>query len=565
MTQVENDCQNKNASMQVAETLDLLSGMSDLEQLEGILSGYPPTRWFTVELLPTIAQFRPHAASWGLIKATFKDLGGNTRDLEAAVDEWLSLCGPKPTASATTPAPIRPAFQPITACDLYVKDLPPLAYVVEEILPVGATLFVGRAKDGKSLAMWNLCLAVAEGGLAFGRYQAQQGDCLYLALEDGERRAKKRLIDQMQASGMTAPPSRLSLVLWDAPRLGEGLEEALNAWLDAHASAKLVVIDILEKVRPRRTKHGSVYADDYAALAPLQRLAQERGIAIVVVHHANKVKADDFRDSISGSMSLAGAADTLWVLQRLAGEADAALRITGRDIDTLDLALQFQDGFWTSLGDAEDYRLSQVAQEVIAVLRQSAKPLTPKQLAGILGVQEGTMRARVVRMAERGEVLNVGDGRYIARPAPSPVCPDPVTHVTDVTPVTEVTPITPLPQEDVPQDERPVKVGIAGDEVAEEPASAVEFQESDKGGVTLSEPLTPSMNGVYTNGDARVIGVTGVTSVTGVTARVPFIHDHHTPHGTHGAPPSVTLFPVKGCRHRHLTPDAVCRDCGEAL
>jgi hypothetical protein len=377
-------------------------------KLNVILTHYPAAQWLEPEELSILAHFRHQPpGKWAQIKLKYKEIGGNPHDLQCAVDQ---LAQSQPASNAPLGA-----FQLITARQLYAKDLPKLAYVVENILPVGATLFVGRAKDGKSLAMWNLCMAVAEGGLTLGRYPAQQGDVLYLALEDGERRAKKRLTDQMQAMGMATPPDRLSLVLWDAPRLGDGLEEALTTWLDAHSSAKLLVIDILEKVRPRRTKNGSVYQDDYLALAPLQRLAQERDIAIVIVHHVNKGKAEDFRDGISGSMSLAGAADTLWVLQRLAGEADAALRITGRDIETLDLALQFQDGFWTVLGDAEAYRMSQASKEVLEALQRAGKPMTPKQLAILLGVLEGTMRIRLVRMAERGEIINLGDGRYIPR------------------------------------------------------------------------------------------------------------------------------------------------------
>ena len=386
--------------------------LDTLGKLKVILTHFSAAEWLEPEALQVLASFRHQPpGKWAQIRLKYKEIGGSAYDLQSAVDQFL-VEQSEPQSSQTAPSA---TFQSITAPELYAKDLPPLAYIVEDILPIGATLFVGHAKDGKSLAMWNLCMAVAEGGLVFGRYPATPGDVLYLALEDGARRAKKRLTDQMQAMGITTPPSRLSLVLWDAPRLGEGLEEALTAWLEAHSSAKLLVIDILEKVRPRRTKNGSVYQDDYLALAPLQRLAQEREIAIVIVHHVNKGKAEDFRDGISGSMSLAGAADTLWVLQRLAGEADAALRITGRDVETLDLALQFRDGFWTALGDAEEYRWSQESKAVVEALRNAGRPMTPQQLAKELGVFEATMRQRLKRMAERGEVINLGDGRYIAR------------------------------------------------------------------------------------------------------------------------------------------------------
>ena len=409
------ECQYSDTYCAIKARLDAWEMWQELDtpgKLDVILTHYLAAQWLEPEELSILAHFRHMPpGKWAQIKLRYKEIGGNPHDLQCAVDLLLKI-QPFQSAPQTVPAV---AFQTITAADLYAKDLPALPFLVKDILPFGATLCIGRAKDGKSLAMWNLSMAVAEGGWAFGRYRAQQGDVLYLALEDGERRAKQRLTDQMQALGLTTPPNRLSLVLWDAPRLGEGLEEALTQWLDTHNEAKLIIIDILEKVRPRRTRNGSVYQDDYLALAPLQRLAQERGIAIVIVHHANKGKADDFRDAISGSMSLAGAADTLWVLQRLAGEADAALRVTGRDVETLDLALHFQDGFWTVLGNAEEYRLSQASKAVLEALQRAGKPMTPQQLAKALGVIEGTMRQRLKRMAERGEVLNLGDGRYIAR------------------------------------------------------------------------------------------------------------------------------------------------------
>jgi len=226
---------------------------------------------------------------------------------------------PQPQAAAPTdqrgydptpeqPAPVR--FNMISAKDLYAKDLPEQECIVDEILPVGATLFTGRGKDGKSLMAWNFCMAVASNGTALGQYSVKHGAVLYLALEDGERRAQKRLKEQMQCMEQEAVPEGLDLVLWEAPRIGAGGEEALTAWLDEHPDARLVVIDILEKVRPRRTHNGSVYADDYLAIAPLQRIAQERNIAILIVHHSNKTRPEDFRDTASGSMGLIGACDT---------------------------------------------------------------------------------------------------------------------------------------------------------------------------------------------------------------------------------------------------------------
>lgn len=340
-------------------------------------------------------------------------------------DIWKIVAAPAPAASGDSlPAPREtPRFQTISARELFYKELPPQEWIIPDILPVGATLFTGRGKDGKSLMVWNLCLAVATGGTALSQYDVTAGDVLYICLEDGERRAQKRLKDQMQHAGMEKPPERLDLTLWDAPRIGDGFETALTLWLDEHPAARLVVIDILEKVRPKRQRNGSVYADDDAAIAPLQRLAQERGIAMLIVHHSNKTRPDDCRDTASGSMGLIGACDTFWSLQRIAGEADAALRIIGRDVEGQELALQCKDAFWSVLGNAEEYRMSQVCKAVMEVLRNAEKPSTPAELAKELDISRDTMKKRLLRMAERGEILNIGDGRYIPRPLPPPILP----------------------------------------------------------------------------------------------------------------------------------------------
>jgi hypothetical protein len=378
----------------------------------------------------------------------------------------------------------RQVWAPMTAAALYAKEMAELAFVAEDILPVGATLFVGRAKDGKSLAMWNLLFAVATGGIVFGKYPTSQGPVLYLALEDGERRTQKRLKNQMRAFKMTEPPADFDLQHWEAPRVGEGLEDKLHEWIDAHPGAKLIVIDILEKIRPLRTKGGSVYADDYAAVISLQRLAQDRSIAIVIVHHTNKAKAEDFRNTPSGAESLLGGVDTLWSLRRVAGETDAVLQITGREvIENAEIAMQFKDGFWTARGDAATTVLNPAHQAIIDTLRTTGYPMTPTQLATVLTVNVSTMKVHLLRLVERGLVAKTGQGQYVHRVLP----PESAEGVTDCNPVTQasteppacpavapdvsVEEDDPIPQ-DIPRMDTPAPVDATPEESYEEPPEA---------------------------------------------------------------------------------------------
>jgi hypothetical protein len=63
--------------------------------------------------------------------------------------------------------------------------------------------------------------------------------------------------------------------------MDEGGAEALKLRLQAHPDARLVVVDILKRVRPRTSPNRSVYDADYEALEAMQRLAAEHEVAIL--------------------------------------------------------------------------------------------------------------------------------------------------------------------------------------------------------------------------------------------------------------------------------------------
>lgn len=95
----------------------------------------------------------------------------------------------------------------------------------------------------------------------------------------------------------------------------------------------MIVIDTLQKVRgaavPART---NAYAADYDAMARLKAFADKNHVAVVLVHHLNKLRnVDDPYDKISGSTGLMGAADTTVLIARERGSDDATVSFTGRD------------------------------------------------------------------------------------------------------------------------------------------------------------------------------------------------------------------------------------------
>jgi len=94
-------------------------------------------------------------------------------------------------------------------------------------------------------------------------------------------------------------PKRLSFRC-EMPRLSVGGLDVIRDWIASQPNPRLVVIDTLAMVRSPKKQDESTYDSDYAAVLELRKLANETGVAIVVVHHLRKADSDDAFDKGAG-------------------------------------------------------------------------------------------------------------------------------------------------------------------------------------------------------------------------------------------------------------------------
>lgn len=311
-----------------------------------------------------------------------------------------------------------PASRPIliTADALLRKVFPDPRWAVPGLFPEGLSIFAGPPKIGKSWLCLNVAVAVAAGGVAIGKIPVAGGDVLYLSLEDTERRMQERLAIALQGE---APSARLDIATaW--PTLADGAAHHLRQWLLEHRDARLVIVDTFQRLRGPVPGNQSLYANDYAAAGELKRVADDSGVALVLVHHTRKATADDPLDMVSGTAGLAGAADTTLVLRKEIGRSDANLYLRGRDVPEADHALTFdpESCSWSLLGDAAAYRRSTERQDIIDLLNGSPEPMRPKAIAEALGKKDGAVRFLLHRMVKGGEIDGLG-GDYRIPPTPS--------------------------------------------------------------------------------------------------------------------------------------------------
>ncbi|MDR7040620.1 hypothetical protein J2X36_005403 [Methylobacterium sp. BE186] len=298
------------------------------------------------------------------------------------------------------------------AADLRHKCFPPIRYVVPGYIAEGATLLAGRPKLGKSWLMLEVALAVSAGAVCLGGTQCEQGDVLYLALEDNERRLQRRIDKVLGAFGGEWPCALAYATEW--PRANEGGIERIREWITQAENPRLVIVDVLAMFKPVRGDRESLYEADYGAIKGLQGLAGEFNIAIVIVHHTRKSGADsDPFEKVSGTLGLSGAADTTVILDR--DGSGATLYGRGRDVEEIEAAVEFdrETCRWRILGAADEVRRSDERGTVLALLKEADAPMSPSELAALTDSSSGAMRKLLHVMGKAGEVSKVGTGRYI--------------------------------------------------------------------------------------------------------------------------------------------------------
>jgi hypothetical protein len=318
--------------------------------------------------------------------------------------------GVAPDARETRPGAKKPAYLAgISAAALMDKHFDPLNFIIPGLLAEGVTLFGGKPKIGKSWMAYDFALAIAGGLPVFGTIPVTQGDVLYLALEDSERRLKSRLLKK----GIRRAPERLTLVT-EWPDLDNGCISEIEAWAAAVKRPSLVIVDVLAKVRGRTRAAEQLYESDYRALTGLGTFARNSRLAVLIVHHVRKMDADDPLESLSGTNGLTGAADCVMVLRRDNGTGNCVLYCRGRDIEECDRAVRFvpENGTWELLGDAGEIGKTNERQAILDVLRASDKPMNAREVSDILGKNYDNVRRTLTRMAHNDEIAKAGRGLY---------------------------------------------------------------------------------------------------------------------------------------------------------
>jgi hypothetical protein len=302
-----------------------------------------------------------------------------------------------------------------SAAELRTKTFDPLLWVVPKYLPEGLTLLGGRPKIGKSWQALDIAVAVAEGGMCLGQ-KCEQGDVLALMLEDNDRRLQRRLTQMLGAFAKEWPSSLTYATSW--PRLDEGGVAWIRRWIDKSPKARLIVVDILERVRQLITGKDkrSAYSADYEALITFHELATEAMVSILVLHHQRKLGADDLIDTLSGTLGLGGAVDSVLILgkepnKKRGKESDQDAKFfwgRGRDLEEFSVSVkQNEKGRWDVTGHRMGAQPSVERADIIAVMAKSGGAMTIQEIANACGNDYENVKNLLVKLHREGHVERV--------------------------------------------------------------------------------------------------------------------------------------------------------------
>lgn len=354
-----------------------------------------PPPWMEMELEQT-----PEGFDWDNLTMTLPDINLVVKNL--------------PTPDNTIPGPQSPGYAAParitewTAESLLNTEFPDQKWTVPDLLPEGLAILAGRPKLGKSFLALQLAIAVATGGRFLG-HEIAQGGVLYIALEDGPRRLQRRL------TKMAAPHSTRLVFRLTWPLLGAGGVKALDTYI-AKVQPALIVIDTLGKLSGKTDSND--YSEVGVLLGPLQSLAIQSGVCILCVDHHKKPgpESHDVVDDVLGSTAKAGAADVIWGLYRKRGGGNATLNVTGRDLESCELSLQFDrsTACWQATADEHGVKEGTVQSVVLDALQALGGTASLTELEVYLGRPKSNISRELAELTAKGAVVR--DGNYHGAP-----------------------------------------------------------------------------------------------------------------------------------------------------
>lgn len=359
--------------------------------------------------------------------------------------------------------PVRPG-QPI-ARDLRAiieYDYPQPRWLIPDLLGYECNLMVAAPKTGKSTMALVLALKVARMTAAEAG-TALPPTVLYISPDDTDEGGLKERALRL-CDGFTPDFGRIDFWFDNTERMGSGLIEQIDDYLDAHPACVAVFVDALFSVLPE-DDGGKVTVSDHRAMRAFCKLQERRGVAVTVLHHDNKSTAQpgDRSSKVSGSRGITAGVHSYtiltarddspavefyrkprrgkpvlssFLLDELSIDWEPLLSDPWAPVDTDEVLLSELEAYKREQQAREERKRAHVPGPIETRIRDALAQepgASPSRIAIVTGLRRVIVSVYLGRMLARGAVLLTMRGTY---------------HLAPVTSVTSVT----LPMESGPRE-----------------------------------------------------------------------------------------------------------------
>jgi len=299
-----------------------------------------------------------------------------------------------------------------SVAELYSAEFPEPTWVINEILPTGEAFLSGRPKLGKSWLGLQMAKSVATGSTCL-EYNTERGEVLYLALEDQPRRIQSRC--KKQGIPDNAPINFLTRF----KTFHQGGITDLFTYLEQDRY-RLVVVDTLSRFLGKSDQQD--LSEMTSVIGELQTMAQKKGVGLLLIDHHRKPSGmeSDVIDDVMGSTGKAAAADSILGLYRDRNKREAILKATGRDMEDVELALEW-DGYsctWRNLGEADGVRADSMKFDVINAINHLVSMgdvATTTKIATFMDQKKPNVSRALGELLATGKIMR---GEKVAREQP---------------------------------------------------------------------------------------------------------------------------------------------------
>lgn len=294
-----------------------------------------------------------------------------------------------------------------TVAELLTAEFPDPKWAIPGLLPAGLVVLAGRPKLGKSWLSLQMAVAVGTGGVVLNR-KVDRGKVLYLALEDNPRRLQDRLSKQQSIKSAAVDFHFEWPALVEKRGDARGTDAIMTA-INANGY-NLVIIDTISRALGHADQLDQ--ADMNVAFGKLQRLAMERDICLLLVDHHRKSAGGvgDVIDDVMGATSKVGVADAAIGIYRERGQSNATLKVSGRDVDDQELAIQFDRELfcWQLLGNAAGVKTDSIQADILDAIDELGGAATVARIAQWMNKDRANIRKEMLELVNKG-VLKRGE------------------------------------------------------------------------------------------------------------------------------------------------------------